>query len=178
MVVISYSTVYPCNASRTLLGAREKAAHSKKEVGMSAEEIKALQRRIIQEVINRGDMAVADTLIAEDHVGLDSPPGHVQGREGLKANMARMRAAFPDLELTIEEQVAEGDTVACYFTWRGTHQGAFLGIPPTGKRVAVRCMAFDRFVAGQCKATRMLMDTMSLMQQLGVVPSPAQASRS
>lgn len=145
---------------------------------MSTEENKARQRRLIEEFINRGDMAVAEALIAEDHVGLDSAPGQEHGREGLKANAARMRAAFPDLEWTIEEQVAEGDTVACYFVWRGTHQGAFLGVPPTGKRVAVRCMAFDHFVAGQCKATRMLMDIMSLMQQLGAVPSPAQTNPS
>jgi steroid delta-isomerase-like uncharacterized protein len=143
---------------------------------MSTEENKARQRRLIEEFINRGDMAVAEALIAEDHVGLDPSPGHEQGRAGLLSNVARMRTAFPDLEYTIEEQVAEGDAVACYFIWRGTHQGAFLGVPPTGKRVTVRCMAIDHFVAGQCKATRMLMDIMSLMQQLGAVPSPGHAS--
>lgn len=144
---------------------------------MSTEENKARQRRLIEEFINKGDMAVAKALIAEDHVALDPAPGQAQGRESLLSNQARMRAAFPDLEWIIEEQVAEGDTVACYFIWRGTHQGTFLGVPPTGKRVTVRCMAFDHFVAGQCKATRMLMDIMSLMQQLGVVSSPAQASQ-
>jgi steroid delta-isomerase-like uncharacterized protein len=145
---------------------------------MSTEEIKARQRRLIEEFINRGDMAVAEDLIAEDHVALDPAPGQEHGRAGLISNLVRMRTAFPDLEWTIEEQVAEGDAVACYFIWRGTHQGAFLGVPPTGKRVTVRCMAFDHFVAGQCKATRMLVDIMSLMQQLGVVSSPAQASQS
>ena len=80
--------------------------------------------------------------------------------------------AFPDLEWTIEEQVAEGDKVACSIVWRGTHQGEFLGIPPTGKRVTVPLMAVDYFVAGQFKETRGLMNIMSLMQQLGVVPSP------
>lgn len=145
---------------------------------MSTDENKARQRRIIEEFINRGDAAVAEALIAEDHVGLDPTPGQEQGRESLIANRARIRTAFPDQEWTIEEQVAEGDTVACYFIWRGTHQGAFLGVPPTGKRVTVRGMAFDYFVAGKCQQTRMLMDTMSLMQQLGVVPSPAQASES
>jgi steroid delta-isomerase-like uncharacterized protein len=145
---------------------------------MSTEENKARQRRIIEEFLNRGNIAVAETLIAEDHVELDPAPGQEQGRAGLLSRLAGMRSAFPDLEYTIEEQVAEGDMVACYFTWRGTHQGAFLGVPPTGKRVTVRCMAFDYFVAGQCKATRMLMDIMSLMQQLGVVPSPALARQS
>lgn len=145
---------------------------------MSIEENKALQRRIIEEFINGGNMAVAEALIAEDHVALDPAPGQEQGRESLLSNQARMRTAFPDLEWIIEEQVAEGDTVACYFIMRGAHQGTFLGVPPTGKRVTMRCMAFDHFEAGQCKATRMLMDIMGLMQQLGAVPSPAQARQS
>jgi steroid delta-isomerase-like uncharacterized protein len=141
---------------------------------MSTEENKARQRRLVEEFINKGNTAVAEALVAEDHVGLEPSPGHEQGREGLLASNARMRTAFPDLEWTIEEQVAEGDKVACYIVWRGTHQGEFLGIPPTGKRVTVPLMAVDYFVAGQCKATRILMDTMSLMQQLGVVPPPGQ----
>jgi steroid delta-isomerase-like uncharacterized protein len=141
---------------------------------MSTEENKALMRRLVEEFINTGNTAVAEALVAEDHVGLEPSPGQEQGREGLIDNLARMRTAFPDLEWTIEEQVAEGDKVAAYIVWRGTHQGVFLGIPPTGKRVTVPLMAVDYFVAGQCKKSRILMDTMSLMQQLGVVPPPGQ----
>ena len=141
---------------------------------MSTEENKALIRRLIEEFINKGNTAVAEALVAEDHVALDPSPGQEQGREALIANIARMRAAFPDLEWTIEDQVAEGDKVAVYFVWRGTHQGEFLGIPPTGKRVTVPGMGFDYCAAGQCKASRFMMDTMSLMQQLGVVPPPGQ----
>lgn len=141
---------------------------------MSTEENKAVIRRLIEEVINKGNTAVAEALVAEDHVALDPSPGQEQGRAGLIAIIARMRTAFPDLEWTIEEQVAEGDKVAVYFVWRGTHQGEFLGIPPTGKRVTVPGMGFDYCVAGQCKKSRILMDTMSLMQQLGVIPPPGQ----
>jgi steroid delta-isomerase-like uncharacterized protein len=141
---------------------------------MSTEENKARQRRLVEEFVNKGNTAVATELVAEDFVALDPPPGTQPGREGLIDNIAMMRTAFPDLEWTIEEQVAEGDKVAAYIVWRGTHQGVFLGIPPTGKRVTVPLMAVDYFVAGQCKATRILMDTMSLMQQLGVVPPPGQ----
>lgn len=140
---------------------------------MSVEENKARQRNLIEGFINSGNTTVAESLIAKDHISLDSAPGQEQGREGLISNLARMRAAFPDLEWTIEEQIAEGDTVACYFIWRGTHQGTFLGVPPTGKQVTVRCMAFDHFAAGQCVATRMLIDSMGLMRQLGAVPAPA-----
>ena len=141
---------------------------------MSTEENKAVIRRLIEEFINKGNTAVAEALVAEDFVALDPPPGLEQGRAGLIAIIARMRTAFPDLEYTIEEQVAEGDKVAVYFVWRGTHQGEFLGIPPTGKRVTVPGISFDYCVAGQCKKSRILMDTMSLMQQLGVVPPPGQ----
>jgi steroid delta-isomerase-like uncharacterized protein len=140
---------------------------------MSTEENKACQRRLVEEFMNKGNMAVALELVAEDFV-FDPPPGQEQGRAGLIDNIARMRTAFPDLEWTIEEQVAEGDKVACYIVWRGTHQGVFLGIPPTGKRVTVPLMAFDSFVAGQCKESRGMMNIMSLMQQLGVVPPPGQ----
>ena len=141
---------------------------------MSTEENKACERRFVEEIINKGNMAVAPELVAEDFVELDPFPGQQQGREGLIDIIAMIRTAFPDLEWTIEEQVAEGDKVAVYFVWRGTHQGAFLGIPPTGKRVTVPCMVLDYFVAGQCKEGRFLMDSMSLMQQLGVVPPPGQ----
>lgn len=142
---------------------------------MPTDENKAALRSLIAEFWNRGNTAVATELVAEDHVGLERPPEH-QGRVGLIAINARLRTAFPDLEWTIEEQVAEADKVASYLVWRGTHLGVFQGIPPTGKRVTVPCMAIDYFVAGQCKKSRMLMDTMSLMQQLGVIPAPAQAS--
>lgn len=141
---------------------------------MSTEENKAVIRRLIEEVINQGNTAVAEALVAEDHVALDPPLGQEQGRAGLIASIARMRTAFPDLEWTIEDQVAEGDKVAVFFVWRGTHQGAFLGIPPTGKRVTVPGMGFDYCVAGQCKKSRIVMDIMSLMHQLGVVPPPGQ----
>ncbi|HLZ61519.1 MAG TPA: ester cyclase [Ktedonosporobacter sp.] len=141
---------------------------------MSTEENKAVIRRLIEEFINQGNTAVAEALVAEDHVALDPVPGQEQGRAGLVASIARMRTAFPDLEWTIEDQVAEGDTVAVSFVWRGTHQGEFLGIPPTGKRVTVSGMGFDYCAAGQCKKSRIVMDTMSLMHQLGVVPPPGQ----
>jgi steroid delta-isomerase-like uncharacterized protein len=143
---------------------------------MSTEENKTCQRRLVEEIINKGNLAVAPELVEEDFVELDPFPGQEQGRDGLIAVIVMLRTAFPDLEWTIEEMVAEGDKVAGYHVWRGTHQGVFLGIPPTGKRVTVPCMVFDYFVAGKLKESRLLMNIMSLMQQLGVVPPPGQAS--
>ena len=143
---------------------------------MTLEENKACGRRFAEEIMNKGNMAVAPELVAEDFVELDPFPGQQPGREGLIDIIAMIRTAFPDLQWTIEELVAEGDKVANYSVWRGTHQGMFLGIPPTGKRVTVPCMVFDYFVDGKLKESRLLMNIMSLMQQLGVAPPPGPAS--
>jgi steroid delta-isomerase-like uncharacterized protein len=139
---------------------------------MSTEENKALVRRFVEEIINQGNMAAASVLVAEDYFELDPFPGQQPGREGLIGTIALVRTAFPDLEWTIEDLVAEGQKVASSGIWRGTHQGMFLGIPPTGKRVTVPCMVFDVCVDGKLKESRLMMNIMGLMQQLGVVAGP------
>ena len=141
---------------------------------MSGEENKALARRFVDEIVNKGNMAVAAEQVAEDFVELDPFPGQRQGRAGLIESIARMRTAFPDLHWSIEELVAEGEKVASYNTWSGTHQGEFLGIAPTGKRVRMSCMIFDTYVDGKLKESRLLMNVMSLLQQLGAGPAGGQ----
>ena len=83
-----------------------------------------------------------------------------------------MRAAFADLRFNIEEQIAEGDKVLTRFEWTGTHQGAFLGVPATGRPVKVWGMVIDRLERGKIKDTRILMDMLGLTVQLGVLPPP------
>ena len=95
-----------------------------------SEENKAIEGRFIEEVLNKKNLAAADELVAEDFVELDPFPGQEQGREGLKQVLRMLFAAFPDLQWTIEELIAEGDKVVNRFTWHGTHRGEFLGIPP------------------------------------------------
>jgi steroid delta-isomerase-like uncharacterized protein len=141
---------------------------------MSTVENKAVIRRLMEEMVNKGNFAVAEDLVAEDWQSVDPPPGQEPGRKGLIATVARMRAAFPDLEFTIEDMVAEGDKVAGSIIMRGTHQGEFMGIPPTGKRVTVRGMGIDYCAAGQCKQSQILFDNLSLLQQLGVIQAPGQ----
>ena len=143
---------------------------------MSIEENKAVIRRLGEEVVNKGNFAVAEALIAENHRSLYPPPGHEQGRKGQIAAIAALRTAFPDLEMVGEEMVAEGDKVAGTFVMRGTHLGEFMGIPPTGKRVTVRGMGINTVVAGQCTASMELLDALSLLQQLGVIPTPGEHS--
>lgn len=151
-------------------------ARTKGERAMSTEENKALSRRLSEEMLNKGNMAAAEALIAEDHRNPYPAPGQEQGRKGVIAGITMFRAAFPDMEWTTDVLVAEGDKVAGAFTMRGTHRGAFQGIPPTGKQVTVRGMAIDTFAAGQCVETRILIDMLSLLQQLGAIPVPGHAN--
>jgi steroid delta-isomerase-like uncharacterized protein len=127
--------------------------------------------RFVEEVINQGRFAVADEIVALDFVELDPLPGQRQGREGLKEVIAMMRAAFPDIHWVIEETVEQGEKVVSRFTWTGTHRGEFLGIPATGKSVSVKGVVIDRVVDGKMTDSRILMDTLGMLQQLGVVPA-------
>ena len=99
-------------------------------------------------------------------------PGQGPGLEGLKDVLRGMRAAFRDLNFSIEEQISEGDKVASRFEWTGIHRGEFLGVPPTGRQVRVWGIVIDRFEEGRVKETRIIMDTLGLMAQLGVFPPP------
>ena len=81
-----------------------------------------------------------------------------------------MRAGFPDLRLSIKEQISEGEKVVSRFEWTGTHRGEFLGVPATERPVKVWGMVIDRLQDGKIKETRILMDTLGLMMQLGVIP--------
>lgn len=102
--------------------------------------------------------------------GSASRPG--AGLEGLKDILRHMRAAFPDLKFSIKEQITEGDKVASRFEWTGAHQGEFMGVPATGHPVRVWGIVIDRFEAGRIKDTRIIMDTLGLMIQLGAIPPP------
>jgi steroid delta-isomerase-like uncharacterized protein len=137
----------------------------------TTESNKAVIGRFIEEVINQNRMDRADDLVVEDFVELDPFPGQRPGRKGLKEVLGMMRTAFPDIHWMVDEMVAEGDTVVTRFTWKGTHRGAFLGVPATGRSVTVKGVVIDQLADGKMSKSRLLMDSMGLMQQLGVVPS-------
>ena len=99
-------------------------------------------------------------------------PGQGPGLGGLRDVLRGMRAAFPDMHWTVEEQIAEGDKVATRFEWTGTHRGEFLGVPATGRAVKVWGVVIDRLEGGKIKDTRIIMDSLGLMTQLGVFPPP------
>jgi steroid delta-isomerase-like uncharacterized protein len=133
----------------------------------------AIIRRFIDEVINRGRYDICDEIVAQDFLELDPLPGQRQGREGLKEIIAMMRSAFPDIHWVTDESISSGDKVVTRFTWTGTHRGDFLGIPATGRPVTVKGVVIDRLTESRMADSRILMDTFSLMMQLGVIPQPA-----
>jgi steroid delta-isomerase-like uncharacterized protein len=129
-------------------------------------------RRFADEVITQGHIDSAAQFVWEDVVEQVPFPGQGPGLEGLKDVLQGMRAAFPDLIFSILEQVADGDKVASRFEWTGTHQGAFLGVPATGRFVRVWGMVIDQLEEGRIKNTRIIMDVFGLMIQLGVLAPP------
>jgi predicted ester cyclase len=117
---------------------------------MSAEENKVVVRRLIEEVYNRGNLDIADELLAPDYVDHTWPPGKYAGREGLKRSVAKQRAASSDLHTNIEEQIAEGDKVVTWVISSGTHdRERFLGLAPTGERMTMKHIFISRVVEGE-----------------------------
>ena len=143
---------------------------------MSSEENKTQYRRTIEEVFNQGDLAIVDELVAPDFLNHDGPPGmNNRGPDSTRQIVRMLRTAFPDLHVTIEELVAEGDTVAGRVTMRGTHLGPFQGIAPTGRSFQQDHMHFVRFRDGKAIEHRAVRDDLGMMRQLGVIPAPANA---
>jgi steroid delta-isomerase-like uncharacterized protein len=138
---------------------------------MSIEQNKTVLRRLLSEVISKGDYALADELVAVDFVSHQLRPGQGQGLDGFKQGLRVVRAAFPDWESVVDELLGEGDMVAARWTAHGTHQGAFAGIPPTGRRIKMKEMGIFRVVSGKLVEYWGLADELALMQQLGVLPS-------
>jgi steroid delta-isomerase-like uncharacterized protein len=139
---------------------------------VSINENKAVTQRFVDEAINRKNLDALNQLVAEDFIERVPFPGQAPGCEGLKATIGVFLQAFPDIVWTTHEQIAEGDNVVSRFTWTGTHRGEFLGVPATGRRVTVCGVFIDVVRDGKTVESRIIMDTLGLMQQLGVIPSP------
>ena len=142
---------------------------------MSAD-TKAIARRFLEEAFNGGNLDVVDELVAPEFVNHDAAlPEPAIGIEAAKASITGYRDAFPDLRLTIEQQLAEGEFVTTRWSARGTHQGDLMGMTPTGKQATVSGITIDRIVDGRFVESWTNWDTLGLMQQLGVVPALATA---
>lgn len=145
---------------------------------MSTEQHKAMDRRFYEEVWSQGNLVALDELMDgnfDDHDDPD-PSETLEGLEHVKHTITMYRTAFPDAHFTVEDQIAEGDMVVTRWTARGTHKGAFKGIPPTGKQVITTGISITRVASGKFVEGWTLFDALGLLQQLGVVPLPGQVS--
>jgi steroid delta-isomerase-like uncharacterized protein len=134
---------------------------------------KAMAQRWYSEVMNEGNQEVIDELCAENFVDHDPLPGTGPDRQGIHDFVKLIRSAFPDLETTVDEIIAEGDRIAVRSTFRGTHESDFMGIPATGKKVEVSNYDFVRFENDQAAEHWGTIDSAALMEQLGAVPAGA-----
>jgi len=136
-----------------------------------SEQNKTAVRNFIEEVWNRGNLALLDEVYAPDYVYYGPGGQEIKGPEGFKQAVETYRAAFPDLHCTVEDQLAEGDKVATRWILRGTHKGELMGAPPTGNKVVMSGTVIHRFEGDRMAEARDMWDSLSFMQQLGVVPS-------
>jgi steroid delta-isomerase-like uncharacterized protein len=111
----------------------------------TAQGVKARQRRFVEVVQRDGDLARVDEFVHADVVDHSLPPGAPAGADGVRSVLGMIREAFPDHDAEIVQMIAEGDLVATYKTFTGTHLGDFFGIPATGRRVTIRVMDFVRY---------------------------------
>jgi steroid delta-isomerase-like uncharacterized protein len=138
---------------------------------MSAEENKKVVQRFWKAWEEEDFVDLIDELLAPDYVN-HSPgmPDQPTGPEGVKAVVSMFRSGMPDLRVTIDDMVAEGDKVATRYTIEGTHEGELFGVPPTGRRLSIESMAVERVSDGKIEEHRRITDTLDMMQQPGVLP--------
>lgn len=130
----------------------------------------ALVHQIFDQAFNQGNLAVVDEVMAPNHHTHITIAGAPHGPQGLKLMIAIFRAAFPDLRCTVEDEIVVRNKFAVTWSIHGTHQGMFLGNPPTGRPVVVPGIIFARAENGRIVEDWILIDQIGLLQQLGIIP--------
>ena len=136
---------------------------------MSTEQNKMLARRLFEEVWNNKNLAVLDELVAP-HFVFHNSVQMLYGPEGFKQFATTYHTAFPEAHFTVEDVIAEGDTVALRWSARATHKGELLGIPPTGKQVNVTGITITLISNGKSVESWGEFDALGMLQQIGVIP--------
>jgi steroid delta-isomerase-like uncharacterized protein len=126
-------------------------------------------RRLVKEAQEGGNLDVIDELMAEDFVDHTPLPGLPPTRDGVRMLFAGLRVAFPDLRVTIHEQIADGEKVVTRKTFSGTHGGPFMGVPATGNPVSFDAIDILTFRDGLMREHRVVVDQLTLMQQIGAL---------
>ncbi len=127
---------------------------------------KVVYRRLIDEIFNEGRLDMINEVLSPSYIYHDAPQGTPPGLEGIKQIVSAFRAAFPDLKITIEDQISEGDKVCSRTTMRGTHKGIIFGIPPTGKSITMHGMTMARIADGLVIESWVKNDVKGLLDQL------------
>jgi steroid delta-isomerase-like uncharacterized protein len=137
---------------------------------------KTLVRRLFDEVWNKGHQQVADELFAQNYNHHDSStPDLGRGPDSEKKRVTLYRNAFPDIRFTVEDLIAEGESVTARWSCHGTHKGELNGIAPTGKQFTISGISVARFTNGRMVEGYVNWDALGMMQQLGVVPELAKS---
>jgi|BarGraIncu00431A_1022009.scaffolds.fasta_scaffold28224_1 steroid delta-isomerase-like uncharacterized protein len=142
---------------------------------MSETENKIVITRLFEEILNRRKLDMLDDIVAADYIDHYPYPGRPPGPARVRIQMENLFAAFPDVNYSLEDLVAEGELVAVRYILTGTHEGKVMGVEPTGKHVTVRGMDFFRLSGGLIAEYWECLDKLSLLRQLGAVPEPSRA---
>ena len=134
-----------------------------------SEENKAIASKFFR-MFELGDPSMAEEIVAADYNNHDAPDPNI-GLEGIKATVKMIKNAIPDIQFKLAYQVAEGDKVVSRYSWSGTHQGEYFGVPATGRRVNWTATATFRITDGKIREAWLNWDQWGLMQQMGVVPA-------
>jgi len=138
---------------------------------MSIEENKAFTHRVSEEIFNQGNLDLVDEIFDKDFIGHGSPED-IKGPESFKQYLSSIFSAFPDIKVTIQDQIAEGNKVVNRQIATDTHKGEFAGIAPTGKQVTINETIINRIAGGKIVEGWSNIDMLGLMQQIGAVPLP------
>lgn len=133
---------------------------------MFAEMHKAVVRRLVDEAQIKGNLDVVDELLADDFVDHSPLPGLPPTRDGIKTLFAYLRNAFPDLQVRVDEQVADEQKVVTRKTFAGTQAGEFMGAPPTGRGISFEVIDILTFREGKIAEHRVILDRLAIQQQL------------
>lgn len=141
-------------------------------MAISTKENEQIARSVPEEIATKRNLDRIDEVFAEDFVEHSSFGEEMRGRQAVRETIQSVLDAFPDFEATVEETVAEGDLVAMRVTWRGTHEGPFMGIEPTGKSFETQSMIFTRIEDGTITERWVVPDALGMLTQLGVIEPP------
>jgi steroid delta-isomerase-like uncharacterized protein len=139
-------------------------------IKMTSEEHKKIVRRIFEEAFNKGNLEVIDDVFSPNYIAHGLLPDLPEGREGIKQTFRIFRTGFPDFNVKVEDTIVEGDKVVARLSGKGTHQGAFMGVPATGKEGSLSAIVIYHFSGDKIDEGWVQRDGLGLMKQLGAIP--------